>query len=153
MKFNEDNSSKVSHIGIALSNTKKSLVYNISYDKKNKKNSSLIEETFTSFWNSVDNSDNKLWKIKVSRKEYHKIKKYIESLENEHIFFDLDSSTSNGLYCSEFVYSALIHSGNTKFILKKKEKKLVGISRIIVGKDIFQYYPADFFLNYDFIQK
>lgn len=152
LKYNNHNLN-ISHIGIALSNTEKSFVYNISYNSKNKYNSSLLKESFNSFWNSKNCIDNKIWKIKISTKEHVRIKKYIENLEKKKLFFDLDSTTNNGLYCSEFVYNALNSSGNSKFILIKKNKKMSGISKIIVGNDVLNYYPADFFLDYKFIQE
>lgn len=146
-KYNSFNSN-ISHIGIALENTNsESIVYNVSYDNKNQKNSSLIKESFADFWNSKNLTDNKLWKIYVSRQEFEKIRYYIDSLEKQTIFFDLDSTTSNGLYCSEFVYNVLYYCSD-RFQLIKKQKRLNGIARIIAGCDTLKYYPADFFLTY-----
>lgn len=138
----------ISHIGLTLTYPKNNtMVYNISYDSLNNNSSSLIAQNVKSFWNSVNPNDNKFWKLSISENEMIRIRYFIDSLQNEKIFFDLDSTTSNGLYCSEFVYNSLVYA-NKKFSLPKTIKPIKGIAKYFVKFDTLKYFPADFFLQY-----
>jgi hypothetical protein len=146
LKFNQFKS-EISHIGLALENDRNSKVYHISYDKANDKGSSLLVEDFKTFWNSPNSYHNTLWKMNISKSEYLKIKNRIKQLESELLFFDLDSTTENGYYCSEFIYKILTIS-DAKYQIEKTKAKLEGLERLIAGQEELHYYPADFFLNY-----
>ncbi len=147
LKFNTTNN-HISHIGIAFSNTKNSLVYNVSYNSMNSFGSSLIKEKINSFWSSPNKKDNRIWSLPVSREEYEKVKNHIKVLEKEKIHFDFNPNTSKGMYCSEFVYNALISANTKRFAINPNYRKLRGYERLIIGNDNLSYYPADFFIKY-----
>jgi len=71
----------ISHIGIAFDNKPNSLVYNISYDKKNHSGSSLIKEKIVDFWSSPQSKDNKIWVLSVTKKELRKAKNIFTNLK------------------------------------------------------------------------
>ena len=143
----------ISHIGIAFDNNPNSIVYNISYDKKNHSGSSLIKEKIVDFWSSHQSKDNKIWALSVTKKELRKAKKYIHKLEKETISFDFSSKTDLGLYCSEFVYNVLKNSNYDRFQVKPVCKELKGYERIIAKENYLCYYSADFFLVYTDIKE
>lgn len=147
LKFNNSNL-KISHIGLSFDNTIDARVFNISYNEKNSAGSSLLQENRKNFWNSPNIKDNRIWRIKVNTSEYKEIQKSIDSMTQIKYFFDLDTTTANGLYCSEFVYQVLDNANHLKFNQKKKCVKLNVIERMFVQDSILCYYPADFFLKY-----
>ncbi|WP_024769306.1 hypothetical protein [Aquimarina macrocephali] len=138
----------ISHIGITFSKDIDAYVYNVSYDSINGFGSSLIKERIDFFWSSPNNKDNRIWSLPISKEEYERLKEYIKKLEKEKIHFDFDPKTNLGLYCSEFVYNALVFANNKKFTVKPIGKKLKGYERLITNEEYLSYYPADFFLEY-----
>lgn len=147
LKYNSF-SQNISHIGIALDQSTDSKVWNVSYDEKDSRGSSLLSETFSEFFTSPKKEDNQIWKIPVTKKEHKKIEKFLKETEKKKIHFDFDESTDNGYYCSEFVFNALQSSGNKKFEFSKKCAPTTGIARAIIGAKELCYLPADFFLTF-----
>lgn len=139
---------KISHIGVAFSTDKDAPVYNVSYGEVNEANSALLKETLSDFWISPNPEDNRFWEFTISKEEYKRAKKYIESQEKETIYFDFSPDTELGMYCSEFVYTVLNKANSERFKSEPTCEKMKGFERMATNEDYLCYHPADFFLAY-----
>ncbi|MDC6362432.1 MULTISPECIES: hypothetical protein [Flavobacteriaceae] len=152
LKYNR-HKEKISHIGIAFQSSMDAKVYHISYDSLNHRNSSLIEEKLSDFWNSPNPIDNSAWSIDIGQEEYVRARVFIDYIQDMRIHFDFNPNTKNGLYCSEFVYRALMYANPNKFATEPKCKKLNPFEQMIVGIDSMCFYSTDFFLDLPGIEK
>lgn len=139
----------ISHIGIAFSRRRDALIYHVLFDDADSAGTHLKATSFEQFWNSPIQSDNRLWQIPVTSAEFKKSVAYVDSISKQKIYYDFDTLTHNGMYCSEFVYNIIKAADKSRFTVARHCVELEGMPKLLLGKGCFCYYPADFFLQYN----
>lgn len=145
--------SLITHIGIGIFENNELVVYNVSNFKKNKKESSLIKESYDEFISLDDIVYVSIWKKEIKNNK----KRIIETInfyENLIIDFDFsfDLKTNKQLYCSEFVYKVFKDARILEKTYNPTKKKLEGMYAINLG-GTFKYIPVDFFITDKTIEK
>lgn len=103
-------------------------------------------------WDSFKNQDCfyvGIWSFHVSSDQLEKVNTYIKELIYAEVSynFDLMLNTHNKMYCSEFV--ALCLNQLNGFDFQPINKKLNSKYASWLKRQIFNYYPVDFFVNSD----
>lgn len=146
---------KITHIGLGILENDSLTVYHISSEMNNDESSSLVSEGFNSFAYCNDVTYVSIWSSKLGKRSLSSLKRYISTLKQSFINFDNSFSLSlsnddRSLYCSEFVYKALLETGKKKFLFKPVSKKLNDIYQKFLQRDTLEYIPVDFFQTLGF---
>lgn len=136
---------KITHIGIGVYEKNNLIVYSIMPTAK-EGTSALKIETFEDFINIEDIKYYGVWYTKVDKLTFLNLQDSLSNAINHKYKYDWNFDLNNdNYYCSEFVAKVL---NNTKeFDFKPVTMKANDLIKNILNRDVFEYYPADFFLQ------
>lgn len=144
--FNYKRKSKYSHIGILITKKRKSIIYDV-HPKKIKITNKICSQTIDEF---ISFSKKPINYIGIWKLNFNNVEKICQNINlNEKVVYDyqFDNKTNSSLYCSEFVAKTLDkftkHNSNWIFLKKTLNKT----ERLILKKNVINYYPVDFFMN------
>ncbi len=139
--------SKASHIALGIFSDS-IILYHVNTGKKE----AFIKENLSDFIFSEKEEYDYLaiWKVKgVTASDLRTIKERIDHLDSINIRFDykFDLQNDNKLYCSEFVYKALLGITPNLFENSIYTKEVPMDHRFFLKKDTITYIPLDFFVR------
>lgn len=144
--------SKSTHVGIGFVQGKNLIIYHVTNDSDGP--SDLVIQSLSGFKNPNDLFYLSIWMCPSSAKEISRLKKILQSYSKQKIVFDTDFKAHNQkLYCSEFCAEVLEKLNPKKFKFSMKRQTLDFFSAKILGCDVLEYYPVDFFQSSVYFKK
>lgn len=147
--------SLVTHIGLGYVENDSLMVFNVSNDKKNRNNSSLLKESLNSFFKQDGIDYYSVWEYKTNSNEMNKLKSVIAEYLNRKIDFDFSfrMNKNDELYCSEFVHEVLLKTNAEKFYFLPETRKLNPFYSRALHRETLEYIPVDFFTKFNVFTK
>jgi len=143
---------KSTHVGIGFVQGKNLIIYHVTNDSDGP--SDLVIQSLSGFKNPNDLFYLSIWMCPSSAKEISRLKKILQSYSKQKIVFDTDFKAHNQkLYCSEFCAEVLEKLNPKKFKFSMKRQTLDFFSAKILGCDVLEYYPVDFFQSSVYFKK
>ena len=133
-----------SHLGIGLMKNDTLTIYHVDIYKSKRKDN-LYVQSINDFVNVQDINYLSVWKLEnVNDQKFRQIKNTLLQSENETFNFDFNFEKDNKqYYCSEYVVKIL--EENAIHIFKPHSKKIEGVAKQFLGKNVISYYPVDSF--------
>lgn len=136
----------ITHIGIGYQENDSLKIFNVSLNKK-VNNTSLIIESWDEFTNLSDVFYIGVWELKCGKEKLEEIKVLLNNYLETPIEFDnrFNIEDNDKLYCSEFVVKVLNQAAIFDF--KPEGKEVTSLLKNMTDKEMFYYFPVDFFLQ------
>lgn len=143
---------KSTHVGIGFFQGKNLIIYHVTNDHEG--STDLEIESLTEFKSPQDLFYMSIWVCQSSMKEISQLKKILQEYSKHKVIFDTDFKAHNQkLYCSEFCVEVLEKLNPKKFKFPLKRQTLDFFSAKILGCEVLEYYPVDFFQSSIYFKK
>lgn len=143
---------KSTHVGIGYFQGKNLVIYHVTNDHDGP--TDLAIQSLSEFKNPHDLFYLSIWMCPSSAKEVYRLKKILQSSSKQKIIFDTDfKAHNNKLYCSEFCAEVLKKLNRKKFDFPVKKQTLDFFTSKILGCEVLEYYPVDFFQTSIYFKK
>ena len=145
----------VSHVGILLECQGHRKVYHVI--DRHKSTSALVSDHLRDFLTTEASLFHaSLWKVTLTDSIFmQRLCGFVDQLRRQGVRFDYSFSEndSTSLYCSEFVYHALVQADSCAFQLPLKRVQLPPVHAQFVQSDSLFYYPVDVFQTLSQVQR